>query len=70
MASGAGAARRTRSLLRLPWGVAITPDKSKIFLTTAGSQSVTAIDVAAVAENRPRSQQDVRQRSLGLRRLL
>ncbi len=30
----------------LPWGVAITPDKSKIFLTTAGSQSVTAIDVA------------------------
>ena len=30
----------------LPWGVAITPDKSKIFLTTAGSQSVTAIDVS------------------------
>lgn len=29
----------------LPWGVAITPDKSKIFLSTAGSQSVTAIDV-------------------------
>jgi YVTN family beta-propeller protein len=29
----------------LPWGVAITPDKSKIFLTTAGSQSVTAINV-------------------------
>lgn len=29
----------------LPWGVAITPDKSKIFLTTAGSQSVTAIDI-------------------------
>jgi YVTN family beta-propeller protein len=29
----------------LPWGVAITPDKSKIFVTTAGSQSVTAIDV-------------------------
>jgi YVTN family beta-propeller protein len=29
----------------LPWGVAITPDKSKIFLTTAGSQNVTAIDV-------------------------
>jgi YVTN family beta-propeller protein len=29
----------------LPWGLAITPDKSKIFLTTAGSQSVTAIDV-------------------------
>ncbi len=30
----------------LPWGVAITPDKSKIFVTTAGSQSVTVIDVA------------------------
>ena len=29
----------------LPWGVAITPDKAKIFLTTAGSQSVTVIDV-------------------------
>ena len=28
----------------LPWGVVITLDKSKIFLTTAGSQSVTAID--------------------------
>lgn len=30
----------------LPWGVAIAPDKSKIFLTTAGSQSVTVIDVS------------------------
>lgn len=30
----------------LPWGVAITPDKSKIFLTTAGSESVTVIDVS------------------------
>jgi YVTN family beta-propeller protein len=29
----------------LPWGVAITPDKAKIFLTTAGSESVTVIDV-------------------------
>lgn len=29
----------------LPWGVAITPDKAKILLTTAGSQSVTVIDV-------------------------
>ena len=29
----------------LPWGVVITADKSKIFLTTAGSESVTAIDV-------------------------
>ena len=32
----------------LPWGVAIAPDKSKIFLTTAGSQSVTVIDVASL----------------------
>jgi len=30
----------------LPWGVAVAPDKSKFFLTTAGSQSVTVIDVA------------------------
>jgi len=29
----------------LPWGVIITPDKSKIFLTTAASESVTVIDV-------------------------
>jgi YVTN family beta-propeller protein len=29
----------------LPWGIAIMPDKSKIFLTTAGSESVTVIDV-------------------------
>jgi len=29
----------------LPWGIAITPDKSKMFVTTAGSQSVTVIDV-------------------------
>ncbi len=29
----------------LPWGVAIAPDKSKIFVTTAGSQSVTVIDL-------------------------
>jgi YVTN family beta-propeller protein len=32
----------------LPWGVAITPDKSKIFLTTAGSESVTVIDVRSL----------------------
>ena len=32
----------------LPWGVAIAPDKSKIFLTTAGSQSVTVIDVRSL----------------------
>ena len=29
----------------LPWGVAITPDKSKLFLATAGSESVTVIDI-------------------------
>ncbi len=29
----------------LPWGIAIMPDKSKMFLTTAGSASVTVIDV-------------------------
>ena len=29
----------------LPWGVTIAPDKSRIFLTTAGSQSVTVVDV-------------------------
>jgi YVTN family beta-propeller protein len=28
----------------LPWGVAITPDNSKIFVATAGSESVTVID--------------------------
>ncbi len=30
----------------LPWGVTIAPDQSKIFLSTAGSESVTVIDVA------------------------
>jgi len=30
----------------LPWGVAIAPDKSKIFLTTAGAESVTVIDIS------------------------
>ena len=30
----------------LPWGIAIAPDKSKIFLTTAGSQSVTVVNVS------------------------
>lgn len=29
----------------LPWGVAITPDNSKIFVSTAGSESVTVIDL-------------------------
>ncbi len=32
----------------LPWAVAITPDKSKIFVTTAGSQSVTVIDLPSL----------------------
>ena len=35
----------------LPWGVAIAPDKSKIFLTTAGSQSVTVLDVARLLKS-------------------
>jgi YVTN family beta-propeller protein len=30
----------------LPWDVAITSDKSKLFVTAAGSESVTVIDVA------------------------
>lgn len=30
----------------LPWAVVITPDKSKMFVTTAASESVTVIDVA------------------------
>ena len=30
----------------LPWGVAITPDKSKIFVTTANSESITVIDIS------------------------
>jgi YVTN family beta-propeller protein len=30
----------------LPWGVVIAPDKSKIFVTTAASESVTVVDVA------------------------
>src|SRR5206468_1816953 len=29
----------------LPFGVVISPDKSKIFVSTAGSDSVTVIDV-------------------------
>ena len=35
----------------LPWGVVITPDKSKIFLTTTGSESVTAIDVSRLLKS-------------------
>ena len=34
----------------LPWGVVITPDKSKIFVTTAASASVTVIDVARLLD--------------------
>ncbi len=30
----------------LPWGIAIAPDKSKIFVTAAGSERVTVIDVS------------------------
>ena len=33
----------------LPFGVAIAPDKSKIFVSTAGSDSVTVIDTARLA---------------------
>ena len=29
----------------LPWGVVITPDKSKMFVTTAASESVTVVDI-------------------------
>src|SRR5271165_3901040 len=36
----------------LPWGVAITPDKSKIFVTTAGSENVTVIDVPKLLDFR------------------
>lgn len=34
----------------MPFGVAITPDKSKLFVTTAGSDSVTVIDIARLLE--------------------
>src|SRR4029077_2444220 len=41
----------------LPWGVAITPDKAKIFLTTAGSESVPVIDLHRLMTTvRPRRQ--------------
>jgi YVTN family beta-propeller protein len=42
----------------LPWDVAITPDKSKLFVTTAGSESVTVIDL-------PKLIQKVRSRPQG-----
>ena len=35
----------------LPWGIVITPDKSKIFISTAGSESVTAIDVTRLLKS-------------------
>ena len=35
----------------LPWGVVISPDKSKIFVTTAGSQSVSVVDVAKLMKS-------------------
>lgn len=34
----------------MPWGVSILPDKSKIFLTTAGSESVTVVHVSKLLE--------------------
>jgi YVTN family beta-propeller protein len=34
----------------LPWGVVITPDKSKIFLSTAASESITVISVPKLLE--------------------
>ncbi len=34
----------------MPWGVAIAPDKSKIFVTHAGSQSVTVISVSKLMQ--------------------
>lgn len=34
----------------LPWGIAILPDKSKIFITSAGSESVTVLHVPNLLE--------------------
>lgn len=34
----------------MPFGVAIAPDKSRLFVTTAGSDSVTVIDIARLLE--------------------
>ena len=33
-----------------PWGVAIAPDKSRLFVTTEGSDSITVIDIARLLE--------------------
>jgi YVTN family beta-propeller protein len=35
----------------MPWGVSILPDKSKIFLTTAGSESVTVLHVPKLLQS-------------------
>lgn len=40
----------------LPWGVAIAPDKSQIFVTTANSESITVVDISkllATVHSRP-----------------
>ena len=50
----------------LPWGVAITPDKSKIFLTTAGSQSVTVIDILHLLKTGYGRGGSLRQRPVGI----
>lgn len=34
----------------MPFGIAITPDKSRLFVTTAGSDSITVIDIARLLE--------------------
>ena len=34
----------------LPWGVVISPDKSRMFVTTAASESVTVIDVSRLLD--------------------
>jgi YVTN family beta-propeller protein len=33
-----------------PWGVAIAPDKSRLFVTTEGSDSITVIDIARLLD--------------------
>jgi len=33
-----------------PWGIAIAPDKSRLFVTTEGSDSITVIDIARLLE--------------------
>ena len=43
--TGGGAAGRTGALCARPFGVAIAPDKSRIYVTSGGSEMVTVIDV-------------------------